>query len=129
MVSSCWAIRGMPSVVTLSTWVSPRWKSAEPCAVGKRSTSALSGRMSVTPRPSMRRPSSTIRLRTSCLVRLRIGGLDLALALGELVGQLGDDRRRRLGQRGVALGLGDDRVGRGEQAGAGRSTRSHTSSS
>ena len=61
-------MRGMPRVVTLSTWVSPRWKSAEPCAVGNRSISAESGRMSAVPRPSTRTPSSTMRLRTSFLV-------------------------------------------------------------
>ena len=27
-------MRGMPSVVTLSTWVSPRWNRPEPWAVG-----------------------------------------------------------------------------------------------
>ena len=75
MVSSSWFIRGMPRVVTLSTWVSPRWNSAEPWAVGNRSTSADSGRMSVVVRPSMRRPSSTIRLRTSFLVRPRTAAL------------------------------------------------------
>ncbi len=64
IVSSSWFIRGMPSVQTLSTWVSPRWNRAEPCAVGSRPTSAESGRMSVGPRPSMRMPSSTMRLRT-----------------------------------------------------------------
>ena len=75
MVSSNWFIRGMPRVVTLSTWVSPRWKRAEPCAVGNRSTSADSGRISVVVRPSMRMPSSTMRLRTSFLVRLRTAAL------------------------------------------------------
>ena len=68
-------MRGMPSVVTLSTWVSPRWKSAEPCAVGSRSISAESGRMSAMPRPSTRTPSSTMRLRTSFLVSERMAAL------------------------------------------------------
>ena len=68
-------MRGMPSVVTLSTWVSPRWKSAEPCAVGSRSISAESGRMSAVPRPSTRTPSSTMRLRTSFLVSERMAAL------------------------------------------------------
>ena len=36
-------MRGMPSVVTLSTWVSPRWNRPEPWAVGMRPTSADSG--------------------------------------------------------------------------------------
>ena len=57
-------MRGMPSVATLSTWVSPRWNRPEPWAVGMRPTSADSGRRSVGPRPSMRMPSSTMRLRT-----------------------------------------------------------------
>ena len=61
-------MRGMPSVVTLTTWVSPRWNSAEPWVIGNRSISADSGRMSVTVRPSMRTPSSTMRLRTIFLV-------------------------------------------------------------
>ena len=69
MVSNSWFIRGMPSVVTFSTWVSPRWKRAEPWAVGSRSTSADSGRIWDVVRPSIRSPSSTIRLRTSFLVR------------------------------------------------------------
>ena len=68
-------MRGMPRVVTLSTWVSPRWKSAEPCAVGNRSISAESGRMSAVPRPSTRTPSSTMRLRTSFLVSDRMAAL------------------------------------------------------
>ena len=58
-------MRGMPSVVTLSTWVSPRWNRPVPCAVGMKPTSADSGRMSAVPRPSMRTPSSTIRVRTT----------------------------------------------------------------
>ena len=33
MVSSSWSIRGMPRVVTLSTWVSPRWNRPDPWAV------------------------------------------------------------------------------------------------
>src|SRR5665213_2279903 len=69
----------MPSVVTLITWVSPRWKSAEPWVIGNRSSSADSGRMSVTPRPSMRTPSSTMRWRTNFLV------IDLTAALISLV--------------------------------------------
>ena len=46
-------------------------------------------------------------------------GLDLALPLGELVGELGDDRTRGLRQCRVPLRFGDDRVGRAQQAGAG----------
>ena len=68
-------MRGMPRVVTLSTWVSPRWNSAEPWAVGKRSISADRGRMSDVPRPSTRTPSSTMRLRTSFLVSERMAAL------------------------------------------------------
>ena len=68
-------MRGMASVQTLSTWVSPRWNRPEPCAVGRTPTSADTGRRSVTPRPSMRTPSSTMRLRTSFLVRERTASL------------------------------------------------------
>ncbi len=69
------SMRGMPSVSTLSTWVSPRWKRPVPWAVGRMSTSAESGRMSVVPRPSMRRPSLTMRLRTTCFCNERNAGL------------------------------------------------------
>ena len=54
----------MPSVVTLSTCVSPRWNRPEPWAVGSTPTSDDSGRMSVGVRPSMRAPSLTMRRRT-----------------------------------------------------------------
>ena len=69
MVSSSCDMRGMPRVVMLSTWVSPRWKSPDPWAVGTTPTSAVTGRRSLTPRPSMRTPSSTMRRRTVFLVR------------------------------------------------------------
>ena len=68
-------MRGMASVQTSSTWVSPRWNRPEPCAVGSRPTSADTGRRSARPRPSMRRPSSTMRLRTSFLVSERTASL------------------------------------------------------
>ena len=68
-------MRGMPRVATLSTWVSPRWNRPEPCTLGSTPTSADSGRMSVVPRPSMRRPSSTMRRRTSFLVSDRTAAL------------------------------------------------------
>ncbi len=58
-------MRGMPSVATVSTCVSPRWNNPVPCAVGMIPTSADSGRMSASPRPSMRTPSLTIRSRTT----------------------------------------------------------------
>ena len=92
MVSSSWFMRGMPRVVTFSTWVSPRWKRAEPWAVGKRPTSADSGRMSVVPRPSMRTPSSTMRLRTSFLVSERTAALISRSRSGNSGAELGDDR-------------------------------------
>ena len=47
-------MRGMPSVTTDSTWVSPRWNRPVPWAVGMIATSAERARMSVVPRPSMR---------------------------------------------------------------------------
>ena len=115
MVSSSWFIRGMPSVVTLSTCVSPRWKSAEPWAVGRRSTSADSGRMSAVPRPSMRTPSSTMRLRTSFLVRPRMARLDLARPLGELLGQGRLDLFAGRVEGGVALRLRRHQVGLGDR--------------
>ena len=58
-------MRGMPSVATDSTWVSPRWNRPVPCAVGRTPISADSGRMSAGPRPSMRTPSLTMRLRVT----------------------------------------------------------------
>ncbi len=73
--SIIWFIRGIASVVTLSTCVSPRWKSPLPCAVGKMPTSADTGRRSFGPRPSMRTPSLTMRVRTSCLVSERTASL------------------------------------------------------
>src|SRR3990172_2287117 len=57
-----WTSEDDPSVATVSAWVSPRVKRPEPCARGTRPTSTLMGRISVTPRPSIRMPSS----RTSC---------------------------------------------------------------
>ena len=120
IVSSIWAMRGMPRVVTLSTWVSPRWNRAEPCAVGRRSISAESGRMSAVPRPSTRRPSSTMRLRTSFLVSERMAALISPAAPLELVGQCGLDLLARPVQRSVALGLGRDQVGLGDEVGADR---------
>ena len=65
MVSSICSMRGMASVATLSTWVSPRWNNPEPWAVEITPTSAESTRMSDEPRPSMRARSLTMRLRTT----------------------------------------------------------------
>ncbi len=64
-------MRSMFSVVTPMIWVSPRSNSAEPCTRGSTSTSADSGRMSVTPRPSMRILSRRMRCRTTFLVTAR----------------------------------------------------------
>src|SRR5579871_4044500 len=108
MVSSSWFMRGMPSVATSSTWVSPRWNRPEPCAVGITPTSADRGRMSVGPRPSMRMPSSTIRLRTNFLVSDRTAALISRSPL-ELGSEVGEDGGRGLVDGRVALGLGDDR--------------------
>ncbi len=87
MVSSSWFIRGMPRVVTLSTWVSPRWNRAEPWAVGNRSTSAESGRISdggpsVDPEALLHDPPAD-----QLLGQAPHGGLELAAPLGELGGQ------------------------------------------
>ena len=62
-------------MVTPRIWVSPRSNSAEPCTRGSTPTSAESGRMSVSPRPSMRSPSLTTRWRTSFLVSDRMAAL------------------------------------------------------
>ena len=67
--SICCSILSMFSVVTPMIWVSPRSKMAEPCTRGRTSTSAVSLRMSVRPRPSMRTWSVRMRRRTICLVR------------------------------------------------------------
>ena len=75
MTSIIWFIRGMPRVVMFRTWVSPRWKRPEPWAVGMSWTSADRGRRSEVPRPSMRIPSSTIRVRTIFLVSERTAAL------------------------------------------------------
>ena len=75
MVSSICSMRGMPRVATDRTWVSPRWKRPQPCAVGMRPISADRGRMSAGPRPSMRMPSSTMRLRTIFFWRDRTAAL------------------------------------------------------
>ena len=71
-------MRSMPSVVTFSTWVSPRLNSAEPCARFSTPTSADSGRMSVGPRPSRRTPSSITRLAHDLLLQLLPRGAELA---------------------------------------------------
>ena len=69
--SICCAILTMSSVVTPMIWVSPRSNSALPCARGMTATSADSARMSVMPRPSMRKWSVRMRWRTSFLVSER----------------------------------------------------------
>ncbi|CNV51731.1 Uncharacterised protein [Mycobacterium tuberculosis] len=69
--SICWAILIMSSVVTPRIWVSPRSNSALPCARGTTATSADNARMSVMPRPSIRKWSVRMRCRTSFLVRAR----------------------------------------------------------
>ena len=61
----------MSSVVTPRIWVSPRSNSALPCARGTTDTSAESARMSVMPRPSMRKWSVRMRCRTSFFVSER----------------------------------------------------------
>ena len=118
MVSSIWFMRGMASVTTFSTWVSPRWNRPEPWAVGSTPTSADTGRRSVGPRPSMRTPSFTMRARTSFLVSDADGLLDLLVrpanspsSPASVASELGGD----LVDGGVALGLGGDRDGVGEQ--------------
>ena len=116
-VSISWFMRGMAMVTTFITWVSPRWNRPVPCAVGSTPTSLLSGRRSRGPRPSMRRPSSTIRLRTSLLGEAADGFLDLALAAGErgaLAAQLRDGIGGGGVGGGVALGLGADGDGLGD---------------
>src|SRR3990172_6567379 len=48
--SSICSILSMPSVVMLSTWVSPRWNRPDPCGRGTMPTSAGISRMSLGPR-------------------------------------------------------------------------------
>ena len=57
----------VPSVASVSACVCPRVKSAEPCARGIRPTSHVIGRISVSERPSGRRFSTAILVRTICL--------------------------------------------------------------
>ena len=104
----------MSSVVTPMIWVSPRSNSALPCARGMTATSADSARISVMPRPSMRKWSVRMRWRTSFLVSDRYAapisfsrpayvlgqplehlGLDL---VGAVVALLLARDRQRLGQ-------------------------------
>ena len=58
-------------MVTPRICVSPRSNSADPCTRGRTWTSADSGRMSVSPRPSMRTLSRRTRWRTCFLVTER----------------------------------------------------------
>ena len=124
IVSSSWFIRGMPSVVTLSTCVSPRWKSPEPCAVGMRPTSAESGRMSVGAATVDADALLDDALADDLLRQRPHCGLDLPLAPGELAAQLGHDLVGGLVEGGVALGFGRDGVGRGERSPPTATTRS-----
>ena len=50
-------------MATVSAWVSPRVKRPEPWARGTRPTSTVIGRISSTPRPSIRIPSDMVSLR------------------------------------------------------------------
>ncbi len=61
----------MFSVVMPRIWVSPRSNRADPWTLGTTWTSALSWRMSLVPRPSMRTPSLITRSRMSFLVSER----------------------------------------------------------
>ena len=112
-------MRGMPSVATDSTCVSPRWNRPVPCAVSSTPTSADSGRMSAGPRPSMRTPSLTMRLADDFLLQRAERPLHLAGLLGERAGRVdGADERDRssasdLVELGVAVGLVGDRHRRG----------------
>ena len=119
------SMRLMPSVVTLSTWVSPRWNRPEPCDVAIRPTSAVSGRMSVGPRPSMRTPSSTMRRRTISFVVARTAAascltmLAVVATRGEAGQQLGDQLAGGEVGGGVALGLVGDLHRGAQPVGAG----------
>ena len=86
-------MRGMPSVVTLSTWVSPRWNRPEPWAVGMIPTSADSGRMSAGPAAVDAHPGGGDALAHQLLGQRPHRRLDLLLAAFELAGQLGHDGR------------------------------------
>ena len=62
------SLRPRPSVVMLSTWVSPRSNRPEPWAVGITPTALVRARSWSEARPSMRTPSATMRRRTASLV-------------------------------------------------------------
>ena len=98
-------MRGMPRVVTLRTWVSPRWNSPEPCAVGMSPTRADRGLMSRGPGRRSVRPSSTIRWRTSFLVSERTAAEISFSRPGEFRRKLVDEGARRLFHGRFALGL------------------------
>ncbi len=57
----------VPSVHSVSAWVWPRVKSAEPCVRGITLTDEVIGRISVSERPSGRRLSTAIFVRTISL--------------------------------------------------------------
>ena len=106
-MSSICSMRGMPSVRTDSTCVSPRWNRPVPCAVGMTPTSADSGRMSAVPRPSMRTPSLTMRRAHDFLLQRAERALDLARRAGELARAR---RRCRRARRAIAASISSRRV-------------------
>ena len=62
-----WPSLAVPSVSSVMICVCPRVKSAEPCVRGETPTSHAIGRISSVPRPSGRRFSTAIFLRTRSL--------------------------------------------------------------
>ena len=64
-----------PKVVITNAWVSPRVKSAEPCVLGKISTSIDIGRISAVDRPSLLFPVARICSRNPALKRSSIRDL------------------------------------------------------
>jgi hypothetical protein len=120
IVSSSWFMRGMPSVVTFSTWVSPRSNRAR--AVRGRDEADLGVERADVGRVRAVDADALLDdpLADELLRERADRGLDLALAAFELAGeQLADDLVGRLVERGVALGLcRRDGVGLGDDLGA-----------
>ena len=109
------SMRGMPRVSTLSTWVSPRWKRPEPCAVGRmldlgRQRTDVGGAAAVDAQALVDDPAAD-----DLLLQRAERGLDLLGAGGERLGLVGRAAQREqqaledLVEAVVALGLVGDR--------------------
>ena len=92
-----------PSVVKARTWVSPRWNSPVPCALGEIPVSQVSVRISSAPRPSGRSPFSMIRRRNSFSTNESNASVTSLLVV--LVTDLVDHRILHGGDPGGAVGF------------------------